>query len=126
MKTAALALTLAACAPAIEYRRIPPVSHQASAGADELFSAGMAVATELGLTVVTQERASGTIATEWEREPRVRFRWMINVADGNVTVTSQCQVITEGLPSCSTQPPRRGDDARLLAERIARRAEAAD
>lgn len=86
-----------------------------------------------GMTVDTKDDAAGVITTKWEEAHAFmqvwqRLRWSISIANGQMLVSSQCQLQdrTESMGSknvsdwrdCTEQPAGRDAAAKKLADTI--------
>jgi hypothetical protein len=122
------ALLLTACAG--RYTAFTPAT--ASAPPDA-FNKAVRVLVEHGESIETKDEGAGILTTAWKEQEFMgstkRLRWTITVASGTVTVNSQCQSKLSGEPApgqtnafedCGNQPGERNDEAKRIADEIAR------
>lgn len=125
-KTVLLVAALAGCGG---YTQFQPATTPAPPDA---FAKTTRVLIERGETIETKDEAAGLVLTKWEENTHMgtnfRYRWNITIANGAVTVSSQCHRKLADPPmgtnnewtDCAQQSADRNTKAKSIAEAIAK------
>lgn len=115
---------LVACTPNV------PFGKTTVSAPPDAFARATNALVDAGESIETKDESAGLILTKWEDTNRMgtdyRYRWRIEIVNGNATVDSQCQFriktsVGDGKwDACDVQPGDRTEKGRAIADKIKR------